>query len=116
MAHEPASPQAFAEEWIAAWNARDLERILSHYTEDVEFASPSSWAIRSCAARRRCGPIGARRWRAPDLHFTLEGVFEGAGRLALLYRRADGRRATESFVFGPDGRVSESMACNERAP
>ena len=29
-----------AQEWIVAWNARDLERILAHYSEDVELTSP----------------------------------------------------------------------------
>jgi len=32
--------EAFADEWIAAWNSRDLDRILSHYTPDFEFSSP----------------------------------------------------------------------------
>lgn len=32
--------QEFAAEWIAAWNSHDLERILSHYAEDFEMASP----------------------------------------------------------------------------
>ena len=26
----------FAAEWIEAWNAHDLDRILSHYTDDFE--------------------------------------------------------------------------------
>jgi ketosteroid isomerase-like protein len=30
----------FAEEWIAAWNSHDLDRILSHYADDFEMASP----------------------------------------------------------------------------
>ena len=30
----------FAQEWVAAWNSRDLERILSHYADDVEVTSP----------------------------------------------------------------------------
>ena len=30
----------FAAEWIAAWNSHDLERILSHYTDDFEMLSP----------------------------------------------------------------------------
>ena len=30
----------FAAEWIAAWNARDLDRILKHYARDIEFESP----------------------------------------------------------------------------
>src|SRR5438876_10821997 len=32
--------EAFAREWVDAWNAHDLERILSHYTDDFEMASP----------------------------------------------------------------------------
>ena len=32
--------EAFAAEWIAAWNSHDLERILSHYTEDFAMSSP----------------------------------------------------------------------------
>jgi len=30
----------FAREWIAAWNSHDLDRILSHYTDDFEMTSP----------------------------------------------------------------------------
>ena len=30
----------FADEWIAAWNSHDLERVLSHYTDDFEMSSP----------------------------------------------------------------------------
>ena len=32
--------QAFAREWVKAWNDHDLEAILSHYAEDVVFHSP----------------------------------------------------------------------------
>ena len=30
----------FAADWIDSWNAHDLNRILSHYTDDFEMASP----------------------------------------------------------------------------
>lgn len=30
----------FAAEWIEAWNAHDIDRILSHYTDDFEMNSP----------------------------------------------------------------------------
>ncbi|MEI8247817.1 MAG: hypothetical protein WCI51_18415 [Lentisphaerota bacterium] len=30
----------FATEWIAAWNSHDLNRVLSHYSEDFETSSP----------------------------------------------------------------------------
>jgi ketosteroid isomerase-like protein len=32
--------ERFAREWIAAWNSRDLERILAHYEDDFEMSSP----------------------------------------------------------------------------
>ncbi|MCS6306036.1 MAG: nuclear transport factor 2 family protein [Nitrospira sp.] len=42
------SPQfaaQFAEEWVAVWNSRDLDRILAHYADDFEMASPYIAAI-----------------------------------------------------------------------
>ena len=30
----------FVKEWEAAWNSHDLDRVLSHYSEDVVFQSP----------------------------------------------------------------------------
>jgi ketosteroid isomerase-like protein len=32
--------QACAEQWAAAWNARDVERVLAHFDDDVTFTSP----------------------------------------------------------------------------
>ena len=31
---------AFVAEWMEAWNSHDLERILGHYADDVEYSSP----------------------------------------------------------------------------
>ena len=32
--------EAFVKAWLNGWNERDLERIISHYADDVEFQSP----------------------------------------------------------------------------
>ena len=32
--------EAFAANWIDAWNRHDIDAILSHYSEDVIFLSP----------------------------------------------------------------------------
>lgn len=29
-----------ARDWIEAWNARDIDRVLEHFTEDARFSSP----------------------------------------------------------------------------
>lgn len=36
----PDDAQAFAREWVKAWNDHDLPAILSHYADDVVFHSP----------------------------------------------------------------------------
>jgi steroid delta-isomerase len=34
------SMMAFAESWIAAWNRRDVDAVLSHYSDAAQFVSP----------------------------------------------------------------------------
>ncbi len=34
------SMMAFAETWIDAWNRRDVEAVLAHYSEEAQFVSP----------------------------------------------------------------------------
>lgn len=53
----------FAAEWIGAWHSRDLERVLSLYTDDFEMISPlmsRSPARQAENSRERpsCGPTG----------------------------------------------------------
>ncbi len=40
-----AAAQAFARDWIAAWNRRDAEAVLAHYAEDCVFVSPKAERI-----------------------------------------------------------------------
>ena len=42
---QPSFVQTFAHEWIAAWNSRDLDRILVHYAPDVVLTSPVAQRI-----------------------------------------------------------------------
>ena len=37
---EQTFAEHFAADWIEAWNAHDLNRILSHYEDDFEMSSP----------------------------------------------------------------------------
>jgi ketosteroid isomerase-like protein len=99
-----AFAEAFAAEWIAAWNAHDLERILSHYADDFEMASPfivermgepSGQLAGKAAIRPYWGPAAAKG----DLHFTLEDVFVGVDALTILYRRETGQRVAETIAF-----------------
>ena len=106
--------KAFADEWVAAWNARDLDRILSHYAPDVVFLSPI--AQKRVGNGRMIGHAGLRAYWGPalaamkDLRFELIKVFTGYAALTILYRNQLGE-VTETFELGPDGKVVRSMAC-----
>ena len=112
--------RSFAEEWVEAWNARDLERILSHYAADIVFLSPG-------AARRlgdgRVNGIAALReyWSAalaaiPDLRFTLEAALSGHQCLTILYRNQRGQQVAETVEFNAAGKICRSSACYGELP
>jgi hypothetical protein len=106
----------FAAEWISAWNAHDLPRILSHYTDDFEMTSPKIVQIAGEPSGRLVGKaaIGAY-WtkalaRVPDLHFELIAVLHGVDSIVLHYRGTGGRLAAEVFYFNSAGLVHRACA------
>jgi len=115
---EPEVARAFATEWIAAWNAHDLDRVLEHYTEDVELTSPYVARIAGEPSSKLTGKSALRAYWAkalamlPELQFTLNEVLTGVATVTLVYR---GHRGTvaETFKFDDAGRVHAATACYE---
>jgi hypothetical protein len=106
----------FAAEWIAAWNAHDLQGVLSHYTEDFEMSSPKIVQIAGEASGRLVGKgaVGVY-WatalaRIPDLHFELLRVLQGTDSVVLYYRGAGGQSVAEVFYFNSDDLVYQACA------
>jgi hypothetical protein len=95
----------FASEWISAWNRRDLETLLRHYAEDVEFTSPFVVRILGKESSTLKGIEAVREYfsRAlaayPRLHFGLFGVYAGARSIVVQYRSVAGLLAAESMEF-----------------
>ena len=108
--------EGFANEWIAAWNSHDLDRILSHYAEDFEFSSPFIITVAEEPSGRLKGHAAVRAYwskalaRRPDLHFRLVTVFAGVASAVIHYQRHDDSYAAEHFEFGPGGTVVRSSA------
>lgn len=108
--------ERFAHEWIAAWNARDLERIVAHVDDDFEALSApaagpaggSGAALRGKAAARALWHKALRS--LPPPRFELLGVFVGARGLAIHYRDQLGRLAVEVLDLGPRGRIVRAWA------
>jgi uncharacterized protein (TIGR02246 family) len=104
-----AAAQAFAHAWIAAWNRRDAEAVLAHYTEDCVFVSPKAERITGHGRVEGKAALRAYWQRALEqsgkLEFTLDLAAYSArsATLTVLYTaRAEGReplRATEIMRF-----------------
>ena len=113
---DKAFAEHFAADWVAAWNAHDLDRILAHYADDFEMTSPVIVQIAGepSGTLRGKQAVGAY-WRnalqlIPDLQFELISLLVGVGSITLYYKGARGRLAAEVFHFGPDGRVVKAFA------
>ena len=110
----------FAADWIAAWNAHDLERILEHYAQDFEMASPVIAQLMGEPSGRLKGKDRIRSYwakalaRHPALEFELLHVLAGAASITIVYRGHRGLSA-EVFWFGADGKV-ERAAAHYEAP
>jgi ketosteroid isomerase-like protein len=106
----------FAAEWIEAWNAHDLDRILAHYSDDFEMTSPliiqrmnePSGTLKGKAAIRPYWQIGLSA--VPPLKFELIDVFVGVDSITLYYRRASGQLSAEVLIFNHDGLVIKGIA------
>jgi ketosteroid isomerase-like protein len=108
---------AFAQDWIDAWNAGDLDRILSHYADDFEMSSPlirermgvESGSLKGKDAIRPYWAIGLAA--QPPLRFELVDVAAGVNAVAIYYRNLTRKHCVvEHLCFGGDGLVRQAQA------
>lgn len=105
----------FADEWIAAWNSHDLDRILEHYRDDFQMSSPMIERYTNESSGNLCGKEAvAQYWsgaleRAPDLMFELKQVLQGANSVSIYYQGVRGA-SIEVFFFDDSGKVERAMA------
>jgi ketosteroid isomerase-like protein len=115
---DAAWARAFAQEWCDAWNARDLPRVLSHYRDDFEMASP-------LIVERGLDPGGVLRGKPavaaywgrgiasaqPPLRFELIDAYAGVDRVVIHYRSVGRRLVMEVLTFDAERRVVRASAC-----
>jgi ketosteroid isomerase-like protein len=113
---DTAAALRFAEEWIQAWNQRDLERILAHYAEDVTLCSPvvarllgiADGTLRGRSAVRDYFTCGLQAY--PDLRFELIDVLCGLETIVLYYRNQAGTQTAEVMQRDAAGKVCRVWA------
>jgi len=106
--------RAFAAQWAEAWNRRDIEQVLAHFHDDVEFTSPTALAVMGAPTVRGKRALRDYWTRAlaslSSLRFTLDRVVWDAEsrELAIIYTsETDGkaRRVSENLGFNAAGQV-----------
>ena len=115
-----AFAKKFAEDWVESWNSHDLNRILSHYTDDFEMSSPFiiTAKVGDPSGTLKGKPKVAAYWEpgSKTQNFALIDVFAGAHSIAIHYLRltvpagSELRVATETEEFNADCKVIRSNA------
>lgn len=98
-----------ADAWIDAWNAHDLEAIMEHYAEEIEFRADTVVArweradgtLHGKAELREHFRLGLER--APALRFTLRSFLTCPGGYALLYERDNGNLVIDAVEVDARG-------------
>jgi len=98
-------PMRFAEDWIGAWNRRDVEAVLTHYADDVVHSSPLAAQVVTVSRGTVRGKQALRDYwnRAldlnTDLHFTLVDVYAGVDTIVINYRNQRDALINEVLTF-----------------
>jgi hypothetical protein len=109
----------FARSWVSAWNQRDVEAVLSHYAEDVEFQSPLAVKLLSEPTGTVRGKQALREYFRKalaafpgDLNIVLLGAYRGVNS-RLVHFEAKGRRAVEVMELDGNGKVRRALTLGE---
>lgn len=108
--------QELAQEWIDSWNSHDIDRILSHYSEEIVFTSPfivkllgdNSGTIQGRANLRSYFIKGLEAY--PNLKFELYRVLTGVDSITLYYKTVNEILAAEVMHIDSEGKIAKVIA------
>jgi hypothetical protein len=107
--------EEFADDWIAAWNSHNLDRILSHYEDDFEMSSPLiAQSMGEPSGLLKGKQLVSEYWGKalklyPELHFEKLHVLLGTSSVTIVYNGVRGLSA-EVFHFSESGKVALAYA------
>jgi len=110
----------FAQDWLGAWNNHDLEKILTHYEDEVVLTSPvarellnGDGTVRGKAALREYFRRGMQDY--PDLRFDLLDTLWGEETIVLYYtNNVPGNKTAEVMLLSSAGKISRVWAHYDR--
>ncbi|HEV2247760.1 MAG TPA: nuclear transport factor 2 family protein [Terriglobia bacterium] len=111
----------FALQWVQAWNAHDLEAILSHYAPEVVLTSPVAAEILKEPSGTVTGKEALRSYFQrglevyPNLTFELLDVLRGHSSVVLYYVNQKGTKTAEYMELNANRKVVR-VAANYSIP
>mgnify|MGYP000079270505 FL=1 len=108
--------QTKAQNWVDAWNRRDLNAGRTHYADDVSVCSPlvkrrlqkpDGW-LHGKSALRDYFAVGIGN---PDLHFLLKSVRVGVQSMSMVYARENGIQVVDTMELNAAGLTTRMVAC-----
>jgi predicted ester cyclase len=105
-----------ANHWVAAWNAHDLDLIMTHYEDTAELTSPVAAQLLGTPEGKVVGKANLRAYfqrglqAYPDLHFRLEDVLWGMSTVVLYYTNQKGTRSGEFMELSANGKITRVVA------
>ncbi len=108
--------QAFAKDWVESWNTHDLDRILSHYSDDFEITTPLIKTFLGIDTGTLQGKQNIKEYWAsalkklPHMHLELIDVVISIESIALYYKTVMDKMAIEVMFFDSSGKVNKAIA------
>ena len=101
-----------ANHWVAAWNAHDLNLIMTHYEDAIELTSPVAAQLLGASGGKVVGKANLRAYFQrglevyTELRFHLEDVLWGMNSVVLYYTNQKGTRTGEFMELSANGKVA----------
>ena len=114
--HEPSQLATLGRDWIAAWNAHDLERVLALYAEDFEMTSDKIPALGFDASGTLHGKESVRAYWSkaltmiPNLRFELIDTYVSPDSIVVFYQNERGSRICEYLRVDEAGKIKQGSA------
>lgn len=102
--------------WVAAWNAHDLDLLMTHYEDAVELISPVAAQLLGIPDGKIVGKSNLRAYfrrgleAYPELHFSVVDVLWGINSVVLYYTNQKGTRTAEFMELSAAGKVARVVA------
>lgn len=104
-----------AQEWIESWNSHNIDNIMVHYAENVDFTSPLIVQILNKPDGRLVGKAILKDYflkgltAYPDLKFELYHVLAGVNSIVIYYKSVKNLIAAEVLILNEEGLVKECI-------